>query len=756
MLSTSMNDLSAAVVAHASLLLLLVKATIILVAAVGITMAMQRASAGARHLVWLVTLGTILLVPVLASWAPIRLRILPPVEAAAVAPDAAEAVTPAVSASPAVSSSTNYLRDTDGAVTRIKVAPFAKTPASAPSRVVAAVTSMSGLGILFAIWAVVVVAVLASLAWAGIAVRRIVRNATPLDADDWRTPLLEVADRMGLEELPLLLKSNEAKMPFACGMMQPTIVFPAECESWSLDRRHAVLLHELAHVRRHDLFGHTLGRLACAVYWFHPLVWTAAKQLRAESERACDDLALACGTKATDYAEHLLDIVTSVRGDSTPLVAMAMARRKEFEGRMLAILDPELRHSTPSRKQSMVLISSLALVALTVGAVAPAPREASAAQVAAAAPAPRLAPARDTTPSDSSEIAAALRAAADEKPDVTNDASPDANGFVMKEMHHDSMTGMHSASESMSESVSESVSRRTSARTSGSIPIALPAPAVSALASAGIRVGVNAATTALEMLGDVLDTKGGKGSKVAKNPDERGALLARILRSDSSATNRRVAAWGLRDYADEADAGVALVTAVKRDSDPRVREMAAWVLGEAGEHVSGATDALVAALRNDTNDRVRVTSAWSLGHIDESSSLDALVSALSDANADVRARAVWAIGQIQPKQAPAKLTSMLADKEPRVRTLASWALYTIEDPATVPALQRALNTEENKEVQIGMIRALAVMGERSVDALRSLLESKDERVKQMAVRALAGGHASGPWPWPWPEPRPQP
>ena len=35
-----------------------------------------------------------------------------------------------------------------------------------------------------------------------------------------------------------------------------------------------------------------MGRVACAVYWFHPLVWTAAKQLRSESERACDDLAL--------------------------------------------------------------------------------------------------------------------------------------------------------------------------------------------------------------------------------------------------------------------------------------------------------------------------------------------------------------------------------------------------------------------------------------------------------------------------------
>src|SRR5207237_2508514 len=191
---------------------------------------------------------------------------------------------------------------------------------------------------------------------------------------------------LSVEEPPRLLRSEDAKMPFACGVFNPTIVLPAECDAWSLDRRRAVLLHELAHVRRHDLVGHTLGRLACAVYWFHPLVWTAAKQLRSESERACDDLALACGARAADYAEHLLDIVTSVKRDATPSVALAMARRKEFEGRMLAILDPDLRHSSPSRKQATALIGSLALIAVIVGAAAPSPR---AAVGAAGSPTPR-------------------------------------------------------------------------------------------------------------------------------------------------------------------------------------------------------------------------------------------------------------------------------------------------------------------------------------------------------------------------------
>ena len=77
-----------------SLLLLLAKATLVLVAALAIARLLQRAPAGARHVVWLVTLGGLLLVPALALWAPLRLAVLP-----------AEAVAPIVAPLPAAAPS---------------------------------------------------------------------------------------------------------------------------------------------------------------------------------------------------------------------------------------------------------------------------------------------------------------------------------------------------------------------------------------------------------------------------------------------------------------------------------------------------------------------------------------------------------------------------------------------------------------------------------------------------------------------------
>ena len=326
-MSTLISSVAGLSGANLSMLVLLAKATLILIAALGITLVMQRASAGARHLVWLVTLSTLLLVPALSAWGPLQIAILPASQIAK-SNAAASITSPSNSATPSSSALNTPSGANVDAVTSPQATAIVPAVESSSGNFLARVDAMSGISLILSIWAIVVIALAAWLTYGALVVHGMVRRARPLDTKDWLTPLWEVSDRLGLAEPPRLLRSDDARMPFACGVITPTIVLPAECDNWTADRRLAVLLHELAHVRRHDLVGHTLGRLACALYWFHPLVWTAAKQLRSESERACDDLALACGARPSDYAEHLLDIVTSVRHAATPAVALSMARRK--------------------------------------------------------------------------------------------------------------------------------------------------------------------------------------------------------------------------------------------------------------------------------------------------------------------------------------------------------------------------------------------------------------------------------------------
>ncbi|HTE48132.1 MAG TPA: M56 family metallopeptidase, partial [Gemmatimonadaceae bacterium] len=339
------------------LLLFLAKATLLLVVALLVTIPLRRSTAGARHLVWLAVLVGVLALPLLSRVSALRVGVLPS--------RFANTPTP-VAASPS-----------ENVAAVMSPAPLAPKPAkeqiaSAAPVLAGGSVTYSILTIVAVLWSAIALTLVGWLVAGAMSVRRIVNEARELTSPDWTTPLCEVADRLDLDTPPRLVLSDRIEMAFACGIVTPTIVLPLNADSWSDDRRRAVLFHELAHVRRHDLLGHTLGRLACALYWFHPLVWTAAKKLRAEGERACDDLVLSCGARPSEYAQHLLDMVTSVRHHGAPVMALPMARKKEFEGRMLAILDPAVRRSAPGRVQAAAVVATIAILSLSVAAVAPA------------------------------------------------------------------------------------------------------------------------------------------------------------------------------------------------------------------------------------------------------------------------------------------------------------------------------------------------------------------------------------------------
>jgi hypothetical protein len=79
------------------------------------------------------------------------------------------------------------------------------------------------------------------------------------------------------------------------GTLRPGVLLPEAAGGWPAARLHAVVLHELVHVQRHDLVAQVAAQAACCLYWFHPMVWPAVRQLRKERETACDDAVLSGG-----------------------------------------------------------------------------------------------------------------------------------------------------------------------------------------------------------------------------------------------------------------------------------------------------------------------------------------------------------------------------------------------------------------------------------------------------------------------------
>src|SRR5262245_60915859 len=142
---------------------------------------------------------------------------------------------------------------------------------------------------------------------------------------------------IGLRQSVELLQAPDASVPMTWGSVHPRVLLPQEARRWPLPRRRVVLLHELAHIQRLDCLTQSLAQVCCAMYWFHPLVWVAARALRSEREKACDDLVLSSGAeKASDYAGHLLDIARSMHSSvcCSGFATVAMARRSQLEGRL--------------------------------------------------------------------------------------------------------------------------------------------------------------------------------------------------------------------------------------------------------------------------------------------------------------------------------------------------------------------------------------------------------------------------------------
>jgi len=238
------------------------------------------------------------------------------------------------------------------------------------------------------------------------------------------------------------------------------------------------------------------------------------------------------------------------------------------------------------------------------------------------------------------------------------------------------------------------------------------------------------------------------------NDAQRAQILAKSLRTDSEVEVRRVAAWGLAQYANQEVAAKALAEAVTQEANEEVRETATWSL--ANSNTPAAIAAIDAALRRDKSAKVRKTAAWAAGSMGSPSFADGLTLLLGDPDPEIREVAAWSFANCSPKRAPAGLIRLLNDSSRDVRLSAAWALHVISDPSTADELEAAFRREKDPEVQRGLIRALGSMGDAAVPTLTRLVDSPDPEVRAIAIAALAGSNISGPWPWPRPEPRPFP
>jgi uncharacterized protein (TIGR03435 family) len=131
--------------------------------------------------------------------------------------------------------------------------------------------------------------------------------------------------------------------PMTCGILRPAVVLPIDARTWEPEDLRRAIVHELEHVRRGDWASQVLARVAAAMYWFHPIVWVASRQLALEAERACDDAVLGAGPDSSvAYADQLVHLAERL-STSSSRPQLAMANRSDLAARVVAVLDTRQR-----------------------------------------------------------------------------------------------------------------------------------------------------------------------------------------------------------------------------------------------------------------------------------------------------------------------------------------------------------------------------------------------------------------------------
>ncbi len=209
-------------------------------------------------------------------------------------------------------------------------------------------------GIAVMLWAAGAIALALRLAAGFAAAANIARKAIPFDAS-CSVPVLH---------------SPAVAAPMTCGLSRPVILLPSAARTWPQAVLRDVLLHELAHARRRDVWALLLANVVCCLYWFHPLVWMAARRLRIEAEHACDDSVLNAGSDAAGYAGTLVSVARSLR--PTPLFSLAgtaLCGRHSLEDRIMSILAPSRNRAAATRSSRAIIVACAIALLLPLAAL---------------------------------------------------------------------------------------------------------------------------------------------------------------------------------------------------------------------------------------------------------------------------------------------------------------------------------------------------------------------------------------------------
>ena len=219
---------------------------------------------------------------------------------------------------------------------------------------------------IFVVWALIASAGLAKIGFGFWQLRRLRQSCTAMDSASLDPVLRKTLAEFGSSRPVAVCTSEGVRTPAAIGFFKPAIIFPP----WILQELspvelNAVLLHELAHLRRWDDWTNMAQEIMRALFFFHPAFWWIGRGLALEREMACDDFVLAGNSNPRAYAECLVSVAEKSFLRRGLALAQAVAgRMQQTTQRVLRILDDERPKATRVYKPALAVVTAFSAVCL--------------------------------------------------------------------------------------------------------------------------------------------------------------------------------------------------------------------------------------------------------------------------------------------------------------------------------------------------------------------------------------------------------
>ncbi len=180
----------------------------------------------------------------------------------------------------------------------------------------------------------------------------------------------EYARKMNIGKGIRFFLSTYIDTPMVAGALKPIVLVPAAMISQlQPDELEAILLHELAHIKRHDYLINIIQTVIETILFFNPFVWLISKQVRREREHCCDDMVLAYTEDALPYAKALASL-EMYRQNNNQLTLAAAGNKHQLFNRIKRIM--EMKKNTTSYPQVMLTICIMLGLAISLVWLSPA------------------------------------------------------------------------------------------------------------------------------------------------------------------------------------------------------------------------------------------------------------------------------------------------------------------------------------------------------------------------------------------------